>query len=142
MRASKIRGRRANLLFLAQGRSQGYLLHRGFRDRATTIRVKAKVSHPKIGDISRLLACSGRERVSIPTSLDIGNRIVLRGRDPRVMGSGLFADSVYSSLPYHRPREPLSVSGCCTGPYYFTIRSNGPGYGSRSRLRPRPRLTG
>ena len=52
----KIRGRRANLFFLAQGRSRGLLLRKGFRDRATTIRAKARVNHPKMEDTSGLLA--------------------------------------------------------------------------------------
>ena len=48
--------------------------------------------------------------------------------------SGTFADSFCSSLPHHGPREPVSVSGCYTSPYYFTIRSDGPRHGSRLRL--------
>ena len=52
----KIRGRRANLFFLAQGRSRGLLLRKGFRDRATTIRAKARVNHLKMEDTSGLLA--------------------------------------------------------------------------------------
>ena len=56
MRTSKIRGRRANLLLLVQGRSRGLLLHKVFRDRATTIRAKARVNHSKMGGILELLA--------------------------------------------------------------------------------------
>ena len=56
MQASKIRESRANLLLLVQGRSRGLLLHKVFRDRATVIRAKARVNHPKMGGISRLLA--------------------------------------------------------------------------------------
>ena len=66
----KIRGRRANLLLLAQGRSRGLLLRKGFRDRVATIRTKAKVNHLKIGDTSGLLASQGRGHVSIANSLD------------------------------------------------------------------------
>ena len=81
----KIRGRRANLLLLAQGRSRGLLLCMGFRDRAAVIRAKARVNHPKMGDTSRILASQGRGHVSISTSLYKGDEIVLRGRDPKVI---------------------------------------------------------
>ena len=70
MRASKIRGRRTNLLLLTQGSNKGLLLHEGFKDRATVIRAKARVKHPKIGDTLGLLASQGRGHVSIATSLD------------------------------------------------------------------------
>ena len=51
------------------------MLCKGFRDKATATRVtatraKAKISHPKMGDTSRLLASQGRGHVSIATSLD------------------------------------------------------------------------
>ena len=65
----KIRGR-ANLILLAQERNRGFLLYKGFKDSAATIRAKAKVDHPKVGDISRRLASQCREHVSIATSLD------------------------------------------------------------------------
>ena len=65
----KIRGERANLLLLAQGRDRGVLLRRGFRDRAATIRANTRVNHPKVGDISGSLASQCRENVSIATSL-------------------------------------------------------------------------
>ena len=58
----------------------------GFKDRATAIRAKAKVNHPKMGGISGLLASQGRGHVSFATSLDTRNGIVLKGMDPRVMG--------------------------------------------------------
>ena len=51
-----------------------------------TIRAKARVNRPKIGDTSRLLASQGKEHVSISTSLDMLDGIILGGRDPRVMG--------------------------------------------------------
>ena len=70
MRALKIRGRRANLLFLAQGRSKGLLLLKDFRDRAAAIKAKTRVNHHKMGDTSGLLASQGRGHVSIATSLD------------------------------------------------------------------------
>ena len=70
MRVLKIRGRRANLLLIAQGRSRGIFLHMGFNDRAAVIRAKAKVNHTKMGETSRLLASQGRGHVSIATSLD------------------------------------------------------------------------
>ena len=51
MKVLKIRGGRANLLLLAQEINRGVLLRKGFKDRATTIRAKARVDHPKVGDI-------------------------------------------------------------------------------------------
>ena len=66
----KIRGGSANLLLLAQERNRGVLLHKGFWDKATTIIAKAKVDHPKVGDILGHLASQCREHVSIVTSLD------------------------------------------------------------------------
>ena len=39
-----------------------------------------------MGGILGLLASQGRGYVSISTSLDTRNKIVLRGKDPRVMG--------------------------------------------------------
>ena len=66
----KIRGRRAGLFLLAQGRSRGLLLHKGFRDKVKAIMAKAKVIHSKMGDTSGLLAKQGRGHVSIATSLD------------------------------------------------------------------------
>ena len=49
MRVLKIRGGRANLLLLAQERNRGVLFRKG-------IRAKARVDHPKVGDISGRLA--------------------------------------------------------------------------------------
>ena len=46
-----IRARRANFLLIAQGRSRGLLLCRGFKDRSMIIKAKAKVNHPKTGDM-------------------------------------------------------------------------------------------
>ena len=66
----KIRGKRTNLFLLAREISRGHLLHMGFRDRAVTIKAKAKVNHPKMGGISKRLANQVRGRVSIVTSLD------------------------------------------------------------------------
>ena len=56
------------------------------RNRAVTIRAKAKVNHPGVGDTSELLASQGRERVSIATSLDILDEIISGRRDSRDMG--------------------------------------------------------
>ena len=70
MRVLRIRARRANLLLLAQGISKGLLLHISFRDRAATIRAKAKGDHHRVGDTSGLQARQGREHVSIAISLD------------------------------------------------------------------------
>ena len=70
MRVLKIRGRTTNLLLLAQGRSKGLLLCKGFKDRVVAIKAKAKVNHPRVEKTSRLLASQGRGHVSIATSLD------------------------------------------------------------------------
>ena len=64
MRVLKIREGIANLL-LTQERNRRVLLRKGFRDRA-----KARVDHPKVGDILRHLASQCREHVYIATSLD------------------------------------------------------------------------
>ena len=55
-----IRGRRVNSLLLARERSRRLLLCEGFRDRAAIIKAKARIGHPKMGDISGLLASKGR----------------------------------------------------------------------------------
>ena len=47
---------RANLLLLVQERNRGVLLLKGFRDRVAAIKAKARVDHPKVGDISGHLA--------------------------------------------------------------------------------------
>ena len=65
-----IKERRVNSLFLAWERSRGLLLREGLRDKATATKAKAKISHPKMGDTSGLLASQGRECVSNATSLD------------------------------------------------------------------------
>ena len=52
------------------GKKQRTSLCKGYRDKATTIRAKARVNHPKMRDTSRLLATRGRGHVSIATSLD------------------------------------------------------------------------
>ena len=39
-------------------------------DRVAATKAKAKISHPKMGDTSRLLARQGKGHVSIATSLD------------------------------------------------------------------------
>ena len=52
----KIRGGRANLLLLSQERNRGVLLCKGFKDRVAAMRAKARVDHPKVGDILRRLA--------------------------------------------------------------------------------------
>ena len=51
-----LRGRRINSLLLARERSRGILLRESSRDRAVATRAKARVSYPKMGDTSRLLA--------------------------------------------------------------------------------------
>ena len=78
IRASKIRGRRTNLLLLVHGRSKGLLLHMVFKDRVVAIRAKASINHLKMGGISGLLASQSRGNVSIATraetrlSLEVG----------------------------------------------------------------------
>ena len=65
-----IRGERVNFFLLARERRRELLLLEGFRDRVATTRAKARISHPKMGDTSGLLASQGRERVSNATNLD------------------------------------------------------------------------
>ena len=60
----------SQLFYLARERRRGLLLREGFRDRFVTTRAKARISHPKMGDSSRLLARHSRERVSSATILD------------------------------------------------------------------------
>ena len=86
MRVWVIRETRANSLPLARGRSRGLLPREDFEDKVAATRAKARISRPNMGDTSRLLANQGKECVSSATSLDTLDRIVLRGRDPRVMG--------------------------------------------------------
>ena len=49
---------------------------------AVATRAKAKFNHSGVGDTSGLLANQDRERVSIVTSLDTLNRIVLKVMGP------------------------------------------------------------
>ena len=65
-----IRGSRVNFLLLAREKNRGLLLREDFRDRAVATRAKARISYPKMGDTSGLLASQGRERVFSATSLD------------------------------------------------------------------------
>ena len=65
-----LKGRRVNSLILARERSRGLLLRKGFKDKVAATRAKARISHPKMGDPSGLLASQGRECVSSATSLD------------------------------------------------------------------------
>ena len=51
MRVLVIRGRRVNSLLLALEISRGLLLCEGFKDKAATIKAKAGISRPKMGDI-------------------------------------------------------------------------------------------
>ena len=61
------------------------MLSKGFKDKAVAPKAKARISHPKMGGTSGLLASQGRGCVSSVTSLDTLDMIALRGRDPRVM---------------------------------------------------------
>ena len=70
-----VRERRVSSLFIARERSRGLLLSEGFRDRAVATRAKARISHPKMGGTSRLLASQGRECVSSATAWALGTRL-------------------------------------------------------------------
>ena len=70
MRVLKIKGRRANLLLLAQERSRRLLLCKDIKDRATTTKAKARVDHLQVVDLSRLTTSLGREYVTTAISLD------------------------------------------------------------------------
>ena len=50
----------------SSGKNRGLLLCEGFGDRVVATRAKARISHPKMGDTSRLLASQGREFVPVP----------------------------------------------------------------------------
>ena len=115
MRVLKIRGRRANLLLLTQGRSKGLLLRKGFKDRAEAIKAKARVNHPRVGETSRLseparvedmflLPPTWTHEIGLPSKAGI-----LELWDTHCQSS------VCSSLPYYGPGEPISVLGHCTG---------------------------
>ena len=79
------RGRKKSFL-LARVISRGLMLHEGFKDKAATLMAKARISHPKMGGTSGLLALQRKGCVSSVTSLDTLKKISLRGRDPRVIG--------------------------------------------------------
>ena len=70
MRVLVLRGMRVNSLLLAQERSRELMLREGFRDRVAATKAKVRISHPKMGDTSGLLASQGRECVSSATNLD------------------------------------------------------------------------
>ena len=70
MQVLVLKRRRVNPFPLAREKSRGLLLHDGFRDRAEATMAKAKISHPKMGDILGLLDNQGRECVSSAISLD------------------------------------------------------------------------
>ena len=63
MQVLRIRRKITDLLLLARGRIRGLLLRSGFRDKAATIRAKAKVDHPIVGDTLGLRARQGRGHV-------------------------------------------------------------------------------
>ena len=99
-------------------------------DRAPNIRDKARVNHPRVGGTLGLLASQRRGHVSIAT-IQVGILELWYTLVPVI--SGMFIDSVYSSLPHHGLRELVSAPRRCTSPYYFMTRLDGPGHGSRSR---------
>ena len=70
MRVLVLKGRRVNPFPLAREIRRGLLLREGFKDRAEATRAKARISHPKMGDTSGLLASKGRECVSSAINLD------------------------------------------------------------------------
>ena len=47
------------------------------------------------------------------------------------VNGGTREDTVYSSISQYRPKEPVSVSGSCTGTSCYTGRPERPGYGPR-----------
>ena len=139
MRVLVIRGRRVDSLLLAREKNRGLLLCEGFRDRVAATRAKARISHPKMGDTSRLLASQGREFVPVPpawtfeTGLPLKER-VLELRDTTVpIISGACTNTVCSSLPHHGQGKTISALGCCISTYCFVDRPHRPGHGSRSR---------
>ena len=86
IRVLVIRKMRVKFLLRARERSRGLLFREGFRDRAAATRAKARISHPKMGGTSGLLASQSRKCVSNATSLDTLDGISPRGKDPKVMG--------------------------------------------------------
>ena len=70
MQVLVIRGRRTSRLPLAWERSRGLLLLEGFRERVAVTKAKTRISYPKMGGTSGLLASQGRKCVSSATSLD------------------------------------------------------------------------
>ena len=48
--------------------------------------------------------------------------------------SGTSIDAFCSPLPHHGLGDTVSVAGRCTRPYYFAVRLDGLGQGSRLRL--------
>ena len=54
------------------------------------------------------------------------------GADPVINGTG--ADTIYFSIPQFRLKEPVSVVECYTSTFGNTDRSEGPDFGSRSRI--------
>ena len=94
----KIRGRASNLFLLAQGRSRGLLLHKDFRDKATAIKAKVRVNHPKLGDTLGLLASQAENIVSIAT------KIHEAGLPSEVRIPELWDTRVQSSMGYSQTR--------------------------------------
>ena len=47
------------------------------------------------------------------------------------ISGGTGEDTVHSSTAQYRPEEPVSVSGSCTGTFYYIGRPEGLNYGSR-----------
>ena len=87
-----------------------------------TIKAKAKVNRPKMGGIQGYWPARVEDMFQLPPAwaleMGLSSEVgILELWDTPVLGiSGTFVDSVYSSLPHHGPWEPVSVSGCCTGP--------------------------
>ena len=54
--------------------------------------------------------------------------------------SGIDADTICSFSPQCGLEGPVSVSGCCTGAFYYTDRLERQGYGSGSGSKSRLRL--
>ena len=68
MRVLVMREMRVNSLRLAQEKSRRLLLYEGFKERVVATKAKAMISHPKMGETSRLPASQGRGHLSCATS--------------------------------------------------------------------------
>ena len=68
--------------------------------------------------------------------LPLKTRILEFGDSAVSVSCGTRADTIYSSTPWYRSEEPVSVPGSCTDAFRYTGRSEGPYYGPRQRTGP------